>query len=48
MSLLMQNDPHDDHFTSAERRKRTLWIVLAHVLVVVVFFVATFFWGRFE
>ena len=45
--LLMQEDQHQD-FTSAERRKRTLWIVAVHVLVVVTFFVATFFWGNFE
>jgi len=44
----MQDDQHDDeHFTSAERRKRTLWILIAHVLVVAAFFMATFFWGNF-
>jgi len=47
MELLMQDDQHDEHFTSAERGKRTLWIVIAHVLVVAVFFTATFFWGNF-
>jgi len=36
-----------DHLRSAERRKRTLWIVVAHVLVVAAFFIATFFWGKF-
>jgi hypothetical protein len=46
MALSMQDDPHD-HFTSTERRRRTLWIVIAHVLVVAVFFTATFYWGNF-
>jgi len=41
------DDQQDGHFTSAERRKRTLWIVIVHVLVVAVFFIATFFWGDF-
>jgi len=43
----MQEDQHRE-FTSAERRKRTLWIVVAHLLIVVTFFIATFFWGNFE
>ena len=43
----MQQDQHQD-FTLAERRKRTLWIVAAHVLIGVTFFIATFFWGNFE
>jgi hypothetical protein len=32
--------------TSAERRKRLVWIVIAHLLVVGAFFVATFYWGK--
>jgi hypothetical protein len=43
----MQEDQHQD-FTSAERRKRTRWIVIAHVVIVATFFIATFFWGNFE
>jgi flagellar basal body-associated protein FliL len=43
----MQQDQRDD-FNSAERRKRTVWIVIAHLLVVGAFFAATFFWGNFE
>jgi hypothetical protein len=45
---MRQDQQDEEHFGSAERRKRTLWIALAHVLVVVAFFVATFFWGNFE
>ena len=48
MVLIMQQDQHDDHVGSSQRRTRTLWIVAAHVLVVVAFFIATFFWGKFE
>jgi hypothetical protein len=44
----MQQDQHGDYFTTAERRRRTLWIVIAHALVVGAFFVATFFWGNFS
>jgi hypothetical protein len=43
----MQEDQHEEYFTSPERRRRTLWIVIAHVLVVGLFFLATFFWGNF-
>ncbi len=32
--------------TSAERRKRLVWIVVAHLLVASAFFVATFVWGK--
>jgi hypothetical protein len=42
-----ENQPEDD-FYSAERRKRTWRIVIAHVLVVATFFTATFFWGNFQ
>jgi len=47
MALPMQDDQHE-HFTSPERRRRTLWIVIAHLLVVALFFIATFFWGNFR
>ena len=33
---------------STDRRKQTRLIVIAHVLIVVAFFVATFMWGNFE
>ncbi len=44
----MQQDQSQDYFTSADRRKRTMRIVIAHVLIVATFFIATFFWGNFE
>ena len=44
----MQENHPDDYFTSAEKRKRTLRIVIAHALIVATFFIATFFWGNFE
>ncbi len=44
----MQEDEHDDYFAPTERRKRLLWIVLAHLLIVVAFFTATFYLGNFE
>jgi hypothetical protein len=44
---MQEDDRHDDYFRSSGRRKRTLWIVIAHVLVVAAFFVATFYWGNF-
>jgi hypothetical protein len=43
----MQEDPQEDYFTSSGRRKRTVWIVIAHLLVVGAFFGATFYWGNF-
>jgi len=43
----MQEDQHEDDFRSGERRMRTVWIVIAHVLVVGAFFMATFYWGNF-
>ncbi len=48
----MQNMPeqqHDqDQFNSAERRKRTRWILVAHLLIVATFFAASFIWGKFS
>ena len=44
----MQEDEHADYFASPERRKRLLWIVLAHLLIAVAFFTATFYMGNFE
>lgn len=46
--LSVQDNQSQDDFTSTGRRKRTLWIVAAHVLVVVAFFTATFYWGNFS
>lgn len=43
----MTQNQHGDELTSTGRRRRTLWIVIAHVLVGVSFFVATFYWGNF-
>ena len=37
-----------DYYSPAERRKRTWRIVIAHLLIVATFFVATFFWGNFQ
>ena len=44
----MQGDEHDDYFRSASRRKRLFWIVLAHLVIAVAFFTATFYFGNFE
>ncbi len=45
----MQRDQHDDdYFNSAERRKRTWRIVIAHLLIVATFFIASFIWGNFQ
>ena len=44
----MRENQSGDYFTSAERRKRTWRIVIAHVLIVATFFAATFFWGNFQ
>jgi len=41
----MQEDEHDEH---TDRRKRLRWIVLAHLLIVVAFFTATFYLGNFD
>jgi hypothetical protein len=45
---MQQEQPEQDYFTSADRRKRTLKIVVAHLLVAATFFIATFMWGNFE
>lgn len=45
----MQQERQDQEgFDSAERRKRTWRIVIAHLLIVVTFFVASFLWGSFK
>ncbi len=44
----MREDEHDGYFASTGRRKRLLWIVLAHLLIAVTFFTATFYLGNFE
>jgi hypothetical protein len=38
----------EDYFTSRERRKRTWQIVIAHLLIVATFFIASFLWGSFK
>ena len=45
---MQQQQSEQDYFTSAEKRKRTWRIVIAHVLIVATFFIATFLWGKFE
>jgi len=44
----MQENQSNDYFTSDERRKRTWRIVIAHLIIVATFFIATFFWGNFQ
>jgi uncharacterized membrane protein len=44
----MREDEQDGSFASTGRRKRLLWIVLAHLLIAVAFFAATFYMGNFE
>ena len=48
----MQNMPEQqqdqDQFNSVERRKRTRWILVAHLLIVATFFAASFIWGKFS
>ena len=44
----MQQEQHKaGDFNTEERRKRTWRIVIAHVLIVAAFFVASFLWGNF-
>jgi hypothetical protein len=45
---MQQDQPDQDYFTSVDRRKRTLKIVVAHLLIAATFFIATFMWGNFE
>jgi len=44
----MQQDQREQDFNSAERRKRTWRIVIAHLLIVATFFIASFLWGSFK
>jgi hypothetical protein len=47
--MSMQQDQREqDYFTSRERRKRTWRIVMAHLLIVATFFIASFLWGSFK
>jgi len=45
---MQQDQQEQDYFTSAERRKRTWRIVIAHLLIVATFFIAAFLWGSFK
>jgi len=45
---MQQDQSEEDYFTSLERRKRTRRIVIAHLVVVATFFIASFMWGNFE
>ena len=44
---MQQEHPKANEFNSEDRRKRTWRIVIAHVLIVATFFVASFLWGKF-
>jgi len=44
----MQNDQQLQDEQSPGRRKRTWKIVIVHLVIVVMFFVAAFVWGNFE
>ena len=49
MSMQQQDQrEQEDYFTSRERRKRTWRIVIAHLLIVATFFIASFLWGSFK
>ncbi len=48
MQTMSEQPTEQDHFNSAERRKRTRWILVAHLLIVATFFVASFIWGKFS
>jgi hypothetical protein len=45
---MQQDQPEQDYFISPERRKRTWRIVIAHLLIAAIFFIASFMWGNFE
>ena len=44
---MQQDQQEQDSLTSVERRKRTWRIVIAHLLIVAAFFMASFIWGKF-
>mgnify|MGYP003649807208 CR=1 FL=1 len=43
-----QDQQEREYFTTAVKRSKTRLIVAVHLLIVALFFVATFFWGNFE
>ena len=45
---MQQDQQEQDSLTSVERRKRTWRIVIAHLLIVATFFIASFLWGNFK
>jgi hypothetical protein len=45
---MQQDQSEEDCFISPERRKRTMRIVVAHLVIAATFFIATFMWGNFE
>ena len=45
---MQQDQQEQEYFTSRERRKRTWRIVIAHLLIVATFFIASFLWGSFK
>ena len=49
MSMQQQDQrEQEEYFTPRERRKRTWRIVIAHLLIVATFFIASFLWGSFK
>jgi len=44
----MRDEQPQQHEHSPEQRKRIRRIVIAHLLIVVMFFAASFLWGNFE
>ena len=47
MQTMSQDRHEQDTFYTAERRKRTRRILVAHLLIVAAFFIASFIWGKF-
>jgi hypothetical protein len=47
--LTKKEDRQDEvEFDLPKRRKGIMTIVIAHLIIVIAFFTATFFWGSFE
>jgi len=47
LQLVQDEQNSEAGFYSAERRRRTWRIVVAHLLIVVTFFIMSFIWGKF-
>ena len=48
MQTMSEQQHEQDQFNTAERRKRTRRILIAHLLIVAAFFAASFIWGKFS